>query len=334
MAHIRKYTRKDGTTLYKAEIVVKRDGMVIHRESKAFLKSKLARDWALRRELELQTTEVYKRPAFLSIASLIEMYLAEFKPPGRSKNAELRHLLQQPIARLNAHTLTAKDLIQHIRMRNQSCQPQTAANDLIWLNTVFKTMRGIMDIDADMSLFEAAREVLRAEHLIAKSTQRDRRPTRHELWSLSRHFSGSHMLHIIWFAIYSARRQSEITRIEWDDINHTDKTCLLRDLKHPRLKGVKQRFKLPAGAYKIILRQPKTSNYVFTYNSKTIGTYFANACKLLNIDDLHFHDLRHEATSRLFERGFSIVQVQQITLHKSWATLQRYCNLNPGDLDV
>ena len=45
------------------------------------------------------------------------------------------------------------------------------------------------------------------------------------------------------------------------------------------------------------------------------------ACKMLGIKDLHFHDLRHEATSRLFERGFSIVQAQQITLHCKRATL-------------
>jgi integrase len=69
-------------------------------------------------------------------------------------------------------------------------------------------------------------------------------------------------------------------------------------------------------------------------NSKTVGSYFTSACKMLGIKDLHFHDLRHEATSRLFERGFSIVQAQQITLHSSWATLQRYVNLNPGDVDI
>ena len=55
---------------------------------------------------------------------------------------------------------------------------------------------------------------------------------------------------------------------------------------------------------------------------------------LLDIKDLHFHDMRHEATSRLFERGLSIVDVQQITLHSSWKTLQRYCNINPGDIDI
>ena len=50
MAHIRKYIKADGTTIYKAEIVVKKEGIVIHRESKTFDKQKLARDWGMRRD--------------------------------------------------------------------------------------------------------------------------------------------------------------------------------------------------------------------------------------------------------------------------------------------
>jgi integrase len=308
--------------------------MTIHRESKTFLKQKLAKDWAMRREVELQETAIYRKRDSLPISKVIERYLKEFPPSGRSKNADLKKLLSRDIARFNVHTLTVKDLIKHVRERNQECKPQTAANDLIWLNTVLKTMKGIIDIECDLSIFDSAREVLRNEGLIAKSEQRDRRPTREELWALSRYFAGSPMLHIMWFAIYSARRQSEITRIEWDDINHDNKTCILRDLKDPRRKGVKKHFKLPASAYKLIMRQPKTSRYIFPMNSKTIGNYFTKACKVLDIKDLHFHDLRHHGCSLLFEKGLSIVQVQQITLHSSWATLSRYCNLNPGDIDI
>jgi hypothetical protein len=39
MAHIREYIKADGTTIYKAEIVVKKEGIVIHKESKAFDKT-------------------------------------------------------------------------------------------------------------------------------------------------------------------------------------------------------------------------------------------------------------------------------------------------------
>jgi len=52
----------------------------------------------------------------------------------------------------------------------------------------------------------------------------------------------------------------------------------------------------------------------------------------LGIEDLHFHDLRHEATSRLFEQGYSIEQVATVTLHESWQELKRYTQLRPETL--
>jgi site-specific recombinase XerD len=42
--------------------------------------------------------------------------------------------------------------------------------------------------------------------------------------------------------------------------------------------------------------------------------------------------LRHEATSRLFEKGYSIQEVAQFTLHESWATLRRYTHLHPENI--
>ena len=48
--------------------------------------------------------------------------------------------------------------------------------------------------------------------------------------------------------------------------------------------------------------------------------------------DLHFHDLRHEGTSRLFEAGFAIEQVSLVTGHKDWKMLRRYTHIRPEAL--
>lgn len=334
MASIIKRTKANGETVFDCVIKMRHNG-ILHRESKTFLKEKLAKDYAMRRELELQENSVYKTREFLSVGDVIQKYIDEFKPDGRSKVFDLTKLLKRDIAKFNVHKLSAKDLIAHIRQRNTECQPQTAANDLIWLNTVINTMKGVIDLDTDLSIFQSAREVLRREGLIAGSNQRERRPTPLELWQLSRYFSHNKtMLHIIWFAVYSARRQSEITKLRWEDLNHDDRTIWVRDLKDPRKKGVKKKCKLPRSAYKIIMKQPQHGALIFPFNSKTIGANFTRACKLLEIDDLHFHDLRHHSTSCLFEKGLSIQQVQLVTLHSSWQTLQRYCNMNAADLDI
>ena len=50
------------------------------------------------------------------------------------------------------------------------------------------------------------------------------------------------------------------------------------------------------------------------------------------IADLHFHDLRHEGVSRLFEKGYAIEQVSLVSGHRSWSSLKRYTNLRPDSL--
>ena len=64
----------------------------------------------------------------------------------------------------------------------------------------------------------------------------------------------------------------------------------------------------------------------------SVSNYFALACAAAEIKDLRLHDMRHEATSRLFERGLSIMEVASITGHKTLAMLKRYTHLSPHDL--
>jgi hypothetical protein len=89
-------------------------------------------------------------------------------------------------------------------------------------------------------------------------------------------------------------------------------------------------------AYKIIEEQGRFSNIregrIFPYNGRSVGTAFRRECGKLKIKDLHFHDLRHEGTSRLFEAGFSIEQVALVTGHKDWKMLRRYTHLKPETL--
>ena len=142
------------------------------------------------------------------------------------------------------------------------------------------------------------------------------------------------MLHIMWFAVFSCRRQAEITRLEWADNNPERKTGMVRDAKDPRKKeGNHKRFKYTDSAWKIVCKQPPTSRFIFPYNPKSIGAAFNRACKVCGIGGLTFHDLRHEGASRLFERGYRIEQVQLFTLHENWETLRRYTQLKPENID-
>jgi integrase len=172
---------------------------------------------------------------------------------------------------------------------------------------------------------------------VKKSRQRDRRPTAKELKDLCAYFdkkSTLPMRDLIWFSIHTAMRASEVTRLRWEDFHPKDKTILIRDRKDPKEKaGNNQTVPLLAEAIEIIKRQPKDeSGLIFPYREATFSTIFPRACTALGIEDLRWHDLRHEGASRLFERGYQIHEVALFTGHKDWAMLKRYTQLRAKDL--
>jgi integrase len=77
----------------------------------------------------------------------------------------------------------------------------------------------------------------------------------------------------------------------------------------------------------IIDAMPRRGKEIFPYSVDAIGAAFTRACKILGIEDLHFHDLRHDGISRLFEMGKTIPQAASVSGHRSWSSLKRYSHL-------
>ena len=71
---------------------------------------------------------------------------------------------------------------------------------------------------------------------------------------------------------------------------------------------------------------------VWGMRADSITQAFERACSRASIENLRFHDLRHEAASRLFEKGLNPMQVAAITGHKTLQMLKRYTHLKAEDL--
>lgn len=345
MATIRPRRRKDGSTGYTATIRIKRHGAIVHQESQTFSRRAAAADWARRREVELEDPDTLARAGqgATTLEALIDWYVKEFENVsgwGRSKSASLRQLRGHPIAGRDALSITSAHLVEHIRRRRAAgVGPSTAGNDLTWIGVVLRAAARLRDLPLHPSVVDEARQACRDLRLIARPRKRERRPTEAELQALDAWFRRGDrrgripMAEIMWFAVFSARRQTEICKLEWADQNAEDRTGLVRDAKHPRAKaGNHRRFRYTPEAWQIVERQPKGDSRIFPYDAKSVGARFTRACRMLGIRDLRFHDLRHEATSRLFERGYQIHEVAQFTLHESWNELKRYTHLRPGEM--
>ena len=129
-------------------------------------------------------------------------------------------------------------------------------------------------------------------------------------------------------------RIGEVCSLRWEDLNHDHKTILVRDRKDPRKKtGNHMIVPLLAGSFDIAIKQEQCGDLIFPFNSRSVTAGFQRVRNGLGIEDLRYHDLRREGASRLFEKGYSIEEVAQVTGHSNLNILwQVYTQLFPHKL--
>lgn len=122
----------------------------------------------------------------------------------------------------DVYRLSASRLVQHVRSRReQHAGPATAKTDLIYIGVVLKVAQAVGSYPVDPTITADAAKACRRLHLIGESRWRDIRPNETQLVALTRYFLSRPrnvvipMADIMWFAIYSARREGEICRLRW-----------------------------------------------------------------------------------------------------------------------
>ncbi|MBV8664656.1 MAG: tyrosine-type recombinase/integrase [Hyphomicrobiales bacterium] len=341
MGTISKRPRKDGTVAYMAQIVVKRDGKTVHRENRTFDRRPAAAAWLKAREAELAEpgalSGLSAKPRAATLSDAIDRYVSESrKEIGKTKAQVLDSIKRESVADIACDRITSVDIVDFAKGLSARMKPQTVANYLSHLAAVFSIARPAWGYDLDKKAMDDAMAVTRRLGLASKSEERDRRPTLEELDKLMAHFvkrkayrqSSTPMAPITAFAIFSTRRQEEITRILWSDLDADGSRVLVRDMKHPGdKKGNHVWTELPPEALRVIRAMPKVADEIFPYGTDAISAAFTRSCQLLEIENLHFHDLRHDGVSRLFEMGRGIPQVAAVSGHRAWASLKRYTHL-------
>ena len=158
---------------------------------------------------------------------------------------------------------------------------------------------------------------------------RDRRLLSGELEKILSNTESRHLSDIVRFALETAMRRGEIAGMTWEMVDLKKRTVTLPETKN----GEKRIVPLSAEALRILSGIPRRlDGSVWGITEDPITRAFVRACKRAQVDGLTFHDLRHEATSRLFEKGFNPMEVAAITGHKTLQMLKRYTHLKAEDL--
>jgi integrase len=271
-----------------------------------------------------------------TVADLIDKYIklrASTRPvlDTTTEHYTLRQL-RANLGELVASKLSVDDLLGWATLRrDEGAGPYTINCDLSKLGTVLRyAADGLPDV------IGAARPKLSYLGLIGGGGLRERRPTEDELQRIVQWLSAERGLlyaDVVRFAVLTAMRRGEIVRLAWADLDQDKKMVLIRDRKDPRAKvGNDQWVPLLGDAWALALRQPHAGPLIFPVHAQTLSKYFLECCRALSIPDLHFHDLRHEGISSMFESGFDIPQVAVVSGHKDWRHLRRYTQIKPESL--
>ena len=340
--------RRDGSTGYTAQIRIMQKGVTVYQESQTFDRKATAQAWIKRVETEMSAPGAIEKAnrSGVTVKEMIERYLLEYeklRPLGKTKRATLRAISETWLGKLEDREITSQKLVEYAdgRMMNDGIQAQTVGNDLAHLGAVLSVARPAWGYDIDPMAMPDARKVLRKMGAVTRSKERNRRPTLEELDKLFGYFCEMRdrrkqeidMVRVTAFALFSTRRQEEITRIKWHALDEARQMVLVTDMKNRGQKyGNDVWCHVPDEAWRIMQSMPRVAEDIFPYNSRSISASFTRACHFLEIEDLHFHDLRHDGVSRLFEMGWDIPKVASVSGHRDWNSMRRYTHLK-GDGD-
>jgi len=134
---------------------------------------------------------------------------------------------------------------------------------------------------------------------------------------------------IVLFAIETAMRRGEILALEWEHIDLDRRVAHLPITKN----GLSRDVPLSTQAIQILRNIPRAiQGRVFPITAEALKRVFIRACASANIKDLHFHDLRHEATSRMAHLLPNVIELASVTGHQDLKMLQRYYHTRPEEL--
>ena len=288
-------------------------------QTKSFLLKKDAELWARQTEISLQKDDLgIKLKSYPTFIEIINRYLEEVSSLKRGYVNEKHHLsniLKEKFIYLPLNKITPLYFAKYRDKRLKEVKSSTLLRELNILSHIFTVCMTEWDYEINNPLKKIKKP--------KANDRRERRLTEYEYNFLVKgNYPQQSLRCLIEFAIETGMRRGEILNIKKEHIK--GQTLLIPQTKngHPRTIPLTKR------ALYIL----NNTELPFPYSPNALKLAWNRLKKKGNIKDLHFHDLRHEAISRFFEKGLSIPEVALISGHKDVRMLFRYTHLKAEDI--
>lgn len=317
---------KRGAYQYQAQ--VRRKGYPT--QTRTFETKRDAEDWAatveseMRRGLFIDRSEA-ERTTF---GEILERYAREVTPDKRGWRAEasrLKQLQRHPLARRPLASLRSADFAEYRDQRMKAVGPKTVQLELSLMSAVFNVAFRDWSIPVDNPITHIRKPKLpkgRARRLIADEESR--------LLVAARECRATALEVCILLAIETGMRRGEIVGLTWEQIDLHNRIVHL-DLTKNGDSRIVPLSEAAEAAIRSLPRPLRGGRLTTFHDSNGLGAAFRRACERAGIDGLCFHDLRHEAASRLAKK----MPVATLAKVLGWRTLQmamRYYNPTAQEL--
>jgi Site-specific recombinase XerD len=320
-------------------------------QTKTFMTKAEATRWARQVESEID------RGVFVSctesqqttVHDLLERYAREVLPIQKGGHKETSRVksLQECLGKYSLAALTSSLIADYRDARLKIVGPQSVKHEIGLLQRALKMAVMEWGIALPGGIPTA---MVKKPSLPSARTRRLVDDEEARLLDACTHARNTWLRPVVIFAIETAMRAGEMLEVwkyldedggkkikvkasdglQWPNVDLTKRTAHLPKTKN----GESRTVPLSSRAIQVLRDLPRNlDGRVFGTTYEGIHQAFVRACARASIEDFRFHDLRHEATSRFFEKGFTNpLEVAAITGHKDLKMLKRYTHFKAEDL--
>lgn len=297
--------------------------------SRTFLTKKDAEDWAIITESEMiRGAFVSRKEAEATTLHVaLDRYKKEITPHKKSHVVEeirIEKWKLHPISRRTMASLTSGDFAKY---RDERLELKKSASTIRLELAIISHLFTIANKEWDFNVVNPIQNI----RLPKLNNSRDRRFNDGEeerLIEAIKKCRNHYVMPAVIVASETGMRRSELTNLLWKNVNIKARTALLEDTKN----GTNRTVPLSPTAIITLEAMPRSiDGRVFSSSPNSLSKAFAGACKRADIQNLHFHDMRHEATSRL-ANAFEMQMLMKVTGHQDAKMLLRY--YHPKDEEI
>jgi integrase len=272
------------------------------------------------------------RTTDITFGKLLECYKASVTQTKRSRRSEeyrIGKMMRNKISEYSMRNLTTSVLADYRDQRLAEASNSCVCRELATISAV------ITHAQRELGLRTSNPAKLVKRPRLPPGRSRILKPTEidlllHELNAERHELRSKWLVPLAKLALETAMRQGELLSLLWKHVDFEERTAYL-----PITKNGKDRYvPLSSAALAILKSLDRVEERVIPISQNVVLCAWPRACRRAGIEDFHFHDLRHMATTSLAKKLPNVIELASVTGHSNVQMLKRYYHVSASELSL